>query len=181
MKRSAKIALLCLAFALAAFGLGAQQITRIGVVDLGKIIMSYSKDSAALRDFELKKSQIQSEIDRGAGEIKLLQSQRVEAEKAGDRTALLRIEGELGRKTEYLREYIKVKQEELDRDAANLGSSNQFVQSVYRQIQLVAESEGYSLVLNLKSADSVTSAVMWYSPMIDITDKVIQALIGKAQ
>jgi hypothetical protein len=25
------------------------------------------------------------------------------------------------------------------------------------------------------------SSVVWYSPMIDITDKVIQALIGKAQ
>jgi len=27
----------------------------------------------------------------------------------------------------------------------------------------------------------VTSAIIWYSPAVDVTDKVIQALIGKAQ
>jgi Skp family chaperone for outer membrane proteins len=31
-------------------------------------------------------------------------------------------------------------------------------------------------VLNLKSGDSVMNAVLWYSPMIDITSDVIQAL-----
>jgi len=171
---------LVLAFG-AAGAAGAQQITRIAVVDLQKIIMTYSKDGTALRDFEAKKAQIQAEIDKMGEELKKLQAQKVEAEKSGDKQGALRIESDLYKKTEFLKEYARAKQAELDDQAKKLGSSNQFVQLVYRQIQLVAETEGFSLVLNLKSADSVMSAVVWYSPMIDITDKVIQAMIGKAQ
>jgi len=161
--------------------MGAQQITRLAVVDLNRIITTYSKDSTALRDFELKKSQIQSEIDRMGEEIKRLLSQRLDADKISDKIASLKLEAEATKRTEYLKEYIKTKQAELDGDAKQLGASSRFVEDVYRQIQMIAESEGFSLVLNLKSADSVMGAVIWYSPMIDITDKVIQGLIGKAQ
>ncbi len=183
MRRTGRNAfIIALAFALGAAAVaGAQQITRIAVVDLQKIIMSYAKDGAGLREFEAKKAQIQTEIDRMGEEIKKLQAQKVEAERAGDKQSALRFESELYRKTEFLKEYVRTKQAELDDQAKKLGASNQFVQQVYTQIQSIAETEGFSLVINLKSADSVVSAVVWYSPMIDITDKVIQALIGKAQ
>lgn len=183
MNRRSLAAVLC-AIALgfgAAAAAGAQQITRIAVVDLQKIIMTYSKDGAPLRDFESKKAQIQAEIDKMGEEIKRLQAQKVEADRVGDKTSSLRLETEVYSKTQYLRDFARAKQAELDDLAKKLGSSNQFTQLVYRQIQQVAETEGFSLVLNLRSADSVMSAVVWYSPMIDITDKVTQALIGKAQ
>lgn len=181
MVRTTKRAALAILLACLAAGLAAQQITRIAVVDLNRIITTYSRDSAALRDFEQKKAGIQAEVTRMGEEIRQIQGLKVEADKAGDKAGLLRIEAELARKTDLLREYVRAKQAELDDLAAKLGSSSQFVQDVYRQIQSVAELEGFSIVLNLKAADSVASAVMWYSPMIDITDKVIQALIGKAQ
>jgi outer membrane protein len=162
-------------------GANAQQITRIAVVDLGKVMLSYSKDSTALRDYEAKKAQIQQDIDRMAEEIRTLQSLKSEADKARDTQASARIDSEISKKTDVLRNYVRVKQDELDRDAARLNSGNGFVQLVYQRIQLIAETEGYALVLNLKSADSVMSSVLWYSPMIDITDKVIAGLVGKAQ
>ncbi|MEI6875755.1 MAG: OmpH family outer membrane protein [Spirochaetota bacterium] len=162
-------------------GLFGQQITRIAVVDLGKVIVGYSRDSSALRDYEAKKTQIQQEINGMAEEIKALQSQKADAEKSRDAPASTRLEGEIAKKTDTLRAYVRAKQDELDREASKLNSSNAFVQLIYQKIQLVAETEGYSLVLNLKSADAVMSAVLWYSPMIDITDKVIASLIGKAQ
>lgn len=157
----------------------AQQITRIAVVDLNRIIMSYSKDAQAMKDFETRKSQIQSEIDRMSEEIKKLQAQKVDADKASDKPLSSRLDSDIGKKTAILKDYIRSMQAELDDQAKKIASASPFVQEMYRQIQMIAETEGYSLVLNLKAADSVMSSVLWYSPMIDITDKVIQALMGK--
>jgi Skp family chaperone for outer membrane proteins len=75
---------------------------------------------------------------------------------------------------------VSAKQADLDEEAKHLASSDAFSQDLYKQIQNIAETEGYSLVLNLKASDSVMSAVLWYSPMIDITSSIIQAL-GAAQ
>ena len=165
----------------AALGVSAQQMTRIAVIDLQKVIMAYSKDGAAFNDFELKKTKIQTEIDRQGEEIKRLQAQKVDADRSGDKNKAVKIEGDIYQKAEYLRDYVRAKQAELDDDARKLSASSEFVQLVYKQIQQIAESEGYSLVLNLKSADSVIGSVVWYSSQIDITDEVIQALAPKAQ
>ena len=67
-----------------------------------------------------------------------------------------------------------------DDQAKKLASTDAFSQDLYKQIQNYAETNGFSLVLNLKSSDTVMNAVLWYSPMIDITSDVIQALTGKA-
>ncbi|HTX73392.1 MAG TPA: OmpH family outer membrane protein [Rectinemataceae bacterium] len=166
--------------ALGAAGFG-QQITRIAIVDLNRVIETYAKDSTAFKDFEQKKSQIQTEIDRMSAEIRQLQTQKLQADQAGDSQASLRIDSDLYKKTEFLKEYVRVKQAELDDQSRKLAASNAFVQDVYKQIQAIAESDGYSMVLNMRSSDSVMNSVIWYSPMIDITDKVIAALMGTKQ
>ena len=71
---------------------------------------------------------------------------------------------------------MSAKQAELDDQAKKLATTDAFSQDLYKQIQNVAETEGYSLVINLKGSDTVMNSVLWYSPMIDITDDVIQAL-----
>lgn len=175
-RRVLAVAVMALGFSLAVVG---QQITRVAVVDFNKIIASRSQDGSAFREFELKKSQIQAEIDRRRDEILRLLSQKVEADKLGDLKSSQRLKDEIDAKTRQLSEYATVKQAELDAEAKSLASSDAFVQSLYKQVQAVAEAEGYSLVLNLRSADSVMESVFWYSPMIDITEKVIEALALK--
>lgn len=165
---------------MAAGGAGAQQITRIAVVDLQKVIMAYSQEGQAFKDFELKKAQIQAEIERLVDEVKKLQVQKLEADKVGDRQTAQKLQAEINQKTDFVKDYVRVKQAELDADAQQLSASSDFVQRVYRQIQQISEAEGYSLVLNLKSADSVMSSVVWYSTQIDITEEVIRALAPPA-
>jgi outer membrane protein len=46
---------------------------------------------------------------------------------------------------------------------------------VYSELRLVAESEGYSMVLNLRD----NKGILWYSQAIDITAKVIANLKAK--
>ena len=90
-----------------------------------------------------------------------------------------RLKDEIEVKTRQLSEYATVKQQELDNEAKNLASSDSFVQNLYKQVQAIAEADGYSLVLNIRSADSVMESVFWYSQMIDITDRVIQTIEAK--
>lgn len=178
MLRKLRAAALALCLLVPLAGIGAQQITRIAVVDLQKVLLAYNKDSAALRDYEAKKAEIQQEIDRQAADIKTLQSQKAEADRKGDQAGSQRLEAEITKRTDALRTFVRGRQDELDKLAASLNSSDSFAQLVYQKIQNVAETDGYSLVLNLRAADSVMNSVLWYSPMIDITDKVVAALLG---
>jgi len=153
-----------------------QQITRIAVVDLSRVISAYSSESKEVKAFEQKKSQVQADIDRMSAELTRLMSAKAEADKNGDKAQSASLKAEIEDRTKVLTDFVSAKQAELDAEAALLASSNAFTQDLYRQIQLVAEMKGFSLVLNLKSGDSVMNSVLWYSPMIDITSDVIQAL-----
>ncbi len=154
----------------------AQQITRVAVMDFNRILAARSKDSEALRAFEMKRSTIQAEIDRRKDDILRLVAQKTELDKANDTKASARLRSEIDLKTKQLSEFATARQRELDEEAARLVSNDQFAQALYKEVQTIAESDGYSLVLNIRSADSVMESVFWYSQMIDITDKVIQAL-----
>jgi Skp family chaperone for outer membrane proteins len=180
-KTAAMIGLLALAFAVGPTAVSGQQITRIAVVDLSKVIAAYSKDAQAVKDFEKKKSQVQTDIDAMSAEIMRLMTQKADADKAGDKAASLKLRDDIDRKTKALTDFVSAKQVELDDQAKKLATTDLFSQGLYKQIQNVAETEGYSLVINLKSSDSVMNSVLWYSPMIDITADVIQALTGTAQ
>jgi len=177
---SALVGLLVLAGSLSGALFG-QQITRIAVVDLSKVISAYSRDASAVKDFEQKKSLVQTDIDRMSAEIMRLMSQKADADKNGDKASSLKYRDDIDRKSRALADFVSAKQAELDDQAKKLSSTDAFSKDLYRQIQNVAETEGYSLVLNLKGNDTVMNSVLWYSPMIDITADVILALAGKSQ
>lgn len=178
MIRNVRIAFAALGLILSAAAVSAQQITRIAVVDLEKVLLAYSQNSTALRNYEAKKAAIQQEIDKQAADIKNLQAQKAQADAANDAVTSQRLAADIARRTDTLRGYVQTNQDALAKEAAQLNSTDSFAQLVYQKIQNVAETDGYSLVLNLRSADAVMNSVLWYSPMIDITDKVIATLAG---
>ena len=55
-------------------------------------------------------------------------------------------------------------------------SNTSFIQKLNGMIAQVAEAEGFSLVLNLKPQDPSAAVVLWNSPSVDLTDKIIQAM-----
>ncbi len=157
-------------------GAAAQQITRVAVVDLERVIAACSNRSAAYRSFQLKKSKIQGEINKASAEIKDLRAQKTQADKVGDQQKSAQLQAEIDSKTQALKAYVQTKQTELDEEAKNLQSSDDFVSNVYSRIKSIAQGDGYSIVFDLQTADSVSSPIVWYSPMIDITDEVIAEL-----
>jgi len=51
------------------------------------------------------------------------------------------------------------------------------LEQVYDEIRYIAESEGYSMVIDLKQ----NNGIIWYSNTVDITDKLIANLLTKAR
>jgi outer membrane protein len=156
--------------------LPAQQLTRFAVVDLSRVYMAFFRDSRAVREWEESSLQVQREVDRRTREIQDLQSRKVNAEMQGNEDEVQRLENQIYRRSEALREYYQVRTRELEDRKRRLSQSDSFLEQVYDEIRFVAESEGYSTVLNLKE----NSGILWYSPTVDITDKLIQNLIAKA-
>jgi len=169
-----KKTVLLLAACFLAASLYSQQLTRFAVVDLPKVYTAFFRDSRSVRELEERSASVQAEIDKMTREIQELRARRIDLVNQGDQTGALRLENEIYRKSEFLREYYTVKTAELEEQRRRLAQSDSFLEQVHSEIRSIAESEGYSMVLNLKDA-------IWYSPTVDITDKVIQNLANKSR
>ncbi|MDR3166397.1 MAG: OmpH family outer membrane protein [Treponema sp.] len=156
--------------------LGAQQLTRFAVVDMAKVYTAFFRESRAVREFEERSRQVQVEIDRMTEEIQELRLSYTRAEARGDREQALRLESEVNRRSEYLKEYYQLKTTELENQKNRLARSSTFLDQILTEIRYIAESEGYTMVLSLKD----NTGIIWYSPTVDITDKLIQSLSAKA-
>jgi outer membrane protein len=166
-----------LAVVLAVSGVSAQQITRFAVVDTSRIYTTFYRDSRSVRDYEAKKSQYQGEIQRMSDEIKGLRQQKVDADSAKDAAKVARLDSEIATKTNALLEYSKAKNAELDSLKKKLMTDDDFYSKLYEEIRRIAESDGYSMVLSLQEGNSI----IWYSPTVDITDKVIRNMSSGTQ
>ena len=174
MKRTILLALVTF---FVAVSLSAQQLTRFAVVDLSRIYNAFLRDSRAVREFEERSSLVQKEIDRMTREIQELKSKQADAVLQGNQGQALQLENEIYRKSEFLKEYYTLKTAELEDQKRKLSQSGTFLEQVYSEIRRIAQSEGYSMVLNLKE----NTGIIWYSPTVDITDKVIQNLLDNSR
>jgi outer membrane protein len=156
----------------AALSLGAQQLTRFAVVDLSRVYTSFLRRSQAVREFEERSKKIQAEVDRLQKDYQQTRSQYADAQARGDTETALRLETEVYRKSEFIKEYYQAKTAEIESQRAQLATSDSFLRQVMNEIRFVAESEGYTMVLNMRDSNSI----VWYSPAVDITDKVIARL-----
>lgn len=152
----------------------AQEITKVAVVDLKRINENFRVDSQAARDYETKKQKYKAESQKLQEEIVKLKNQRVEAKQRNkDARTIQKYDALIAAKTKFLIEYTSTKNEELKMLQNKLIANDNFYTSVYNAIKTVAEREGYTVVLNLQDQ---TSAIIWYSLTIDITDMVITEL-----
>jgi len=155
--------------------LAAQQMTRIAVIDMGRILDTFSNSASAVNSFAQKKAEIQAEVDKRASEIKLLQAKKAEAQSRSDTGLAQSIDTEITKKMAELKDYVAARQNELDIMAKAISASDSFLQKIDSCVSQVAESEGYSIVLNLTPKDA-NNIIVWNSTAIDITDEVILAL-----
>lgn len=152
--------------------LSAQQITRFAVVDTSRIYATFLRDSRPVRDYQAKQAKYQAETQRMSDEIIALRQKKVDAEAAGKEDLVKKYKAQIELKTSFLVEYSKACNDELALLRKNLVSDDVFYSRLYATIKKIAESQGYTTVLNLQQGDSI----IWYSPTVDITEDVIREL-----
>lgn len=159
-------------FLIAAGMLHAQQITRFAVVDTSRIYTTFLRDSRFVRDYQAKQAKYQAEIKRMSDEIISLRQKKVDAQSDGNSADVQKYQAEIDSKTGFLLEYSKACNDELAMMRKNLERDDAFYTRLYDTIKRIAESEGYTMVLNLQQGE----AIIWYSPTVDITETVIREL-----
>jgi len=172
-----KFSMMFFVFFAVSWAVEAQQITRFAVVDLPRVYMAFFRESRAVRDFEAQSARVQADIDRMTNEIQTLRVNMVNAQAAGNQEQALRLEAEVNRRSNVLREFHRTRTAALESQMARLTQSDAFLNQIYDEIRFIAESEGFSMVLNLNNNNSI----VWFSPTVDITDRLIGNLMASAR
>jgi len=105
-------------------------------------------------------------------DLKKLAIRKAEYLEKNDKLNAEKIDAEITKASDYITEYSKVRNIELNSIKKRLETGDEFYAKLYDVINTIAESEGYSMILSLQHSGSI----LWYSPTVDITQKVIAAL-----
>ena len=154
-------------------GIAQVQVTRTGVVDLDKIVRAYFRESEALRTYEARREEAIAERDRIEGEIRTLEQALIDARQTEDRRVQLRIEQQLFDTREHLLQFVRVKNDQLQREYEGLKTSDRFVGDLAEAFRYVAETLGFALIRG-------NDDVYYWDPDIDLTDEVIAELARRA-
>ncbi len=170
MKKKIIGIIFCFSFLL--MGAAAQQITRFAVVNTSLIFDTFRRDSRSARDYESKQKKYGLKIKELSDEIIKLRHRKVEAKAAGKDSKAKKYDEKIQSKLAFLQEYTKACNDELEMLKKDLMNDDEFYSALYDAIERIAETEGFTMVLTLQH----NSGIIWYSPTVDITEKVIQEL-----
>ncbi len=176
MKRLILTLAACVAMTLPA-GAQTQEVTKIGLCDFTKVLLTAYKDTKAYRDYDQASQDIRKEIARLTNELTDLQNQKLDADKAGDTTKSLTLQKTINDKTEYLNTYRTVKSAWLAQQGNSL-LTGPVLAEILDVVNQVAEAGGYSLIIR-SDTDAARAMVLYRIPDIDITDDVVKMILQR--
>lgn len=171
MNRKINIVVIIICFFVVTPTVFAEQFTQIGIIDLSRIISNYFRESKAYRELEEMKSEFEANRDRIMEEIQQLEEEKLQMENRDEERQVLQLDNEIFEKKEYLKEYTRIKYNQIKEKQESLLQSSSFLSEILNEIQFIAESEGYSIIFRAKDPN-----IMWWSPEVDITDMVLDRL-----
>ena len=178
MRGSGRILVLAAAFLMSTLlGFG-EQITRVGVLDIEKVYSVYFRESRAVKELQEKKTEIQRDIARIDEEISALEAQKLQAESDRNSDLALKLDTDIFKRKQYRDDFRRIKLDQLRKLSEKLSLSDAFLDELVAAIQYVAESEGFSLILN--KSGQFEQFFLFYTKEVDVTDKVIQELVRRS-
>lgn len=169
-----KVLFLTLILTLISLPVFSDTITKVAVLDYSKILSAFYKDSQAVRELEEMKTQFQQEIERIQNEVSILEERKLNAENNGNTSKALELDNQIFEKKKFLRDYIRVKNSQLTELNKSLSQNNDLVREIREEVEFIAESSGYSLVIKKSDPN-----LLWWSYEVDITEQVLQRLLTK--
>ena len=170
-----KIVLLLVALLLITSAAGAEQLSKIGMVNFSKIIEDYFAESSAWREIDAMRKQYEEGKDAILEEIDQMRLLKVTAQNNGDERQVLQLEERIYQKQEYLKEYHNIWQSRINAKIETVSTSSSFTAEIYQAVKFVAESNGYSVIMRTRDPD-----ILWYNQEVDITNLVLERLRRQA-
>lgn len=147
---------------------------KIGVVDMQFVVAEYDKRKQRYQELQAEVDRLQTEIDRMSTEIEKAKKD------FEDRRATMSAEERLDLKNKIDADYVVYRSELERRQRLIDNQEEQVLIEVIKDVEAVltqlAAEEHYHLILNGKAGPR--GAVLYHSPTIDITSKVL-ALLNK--
>lgn len=156
---------------IAASFVSAEQIAKIGIINYSKIVSAYSGDSRSLQEIERMIKNYEDGVSSIKDDIYKLQERKLYYQNSNDDISALRIEEQIEKKKNYLKEYSRLRLSKIENKKSSLIQSTEFLSKILEKIEYIAESEGYSIIFNSKDPN-----IIWWSQTVDITDLVIERL-----
>ena len=170
-----KIVLLIFVILLISFTAGAEQLSKIGMVNFSKIIEDYFAESSAWREIDAMRKQYEEGKDAILEEIDQMRLLKVTAQNNGDDRQVLQLEERIYQKQVYLKEYHNIWQSRINAKVETVSTSSSFTAEIYQAVKFVAESNGYAVIMRTRDPD-----VLWYNQEVDITNLVLERLRRQA-
>ncbi len=174
MKRAA----FAILFAAAALGLGAQQVTKVGICDFSRVLNTSYREAKTVREFLDAQAAIKKEQAAIEKEIADLENQRLEADKAKNAELVLGLDKKLSDKRRYLDDYKRIKGDWVRQQQQTILASSGFFTEIVNVMKVVAEGQGMALVI--RSDGTGADLILYNIAEIDITDLVIKEIFRRA-
>ncbi len=153
--------------------LSANDLTKVGIVNINEVYTRFIKESADARRFDELKRIIQEEISKRKIEIDQIDKELIDARDDDRQDLVVELESELQLKKTNLQEYTKYKNRELNLWISSDATKSEFTNQVQEAIKAVGIQNGYSVIFYKKDPN-----IIWYHPEVDITELVIQSLMN---
>ncbi len=148
----------------------AEQITTVGIVDPVRIYTTFYRESQAVRELESLAQEYRSEVSGHIAELEGLQRQREAALRRDDENQADSLAQSIADLSRFINDLQQRRQSQLDARRQQL-MTDQFIRQMNNSLQVIARREGFTIVI-----DARTDGILWFAPVIDITDKVLQHL-----
>ncbi len=170
---AAACALVAALLALPAPATAQELITRMGVVDLDRVVRAFYLDSEAFRAYQARRAEVIAEREEIEEEIHILELDLLRARQDGNRSLALRLEQQVFDMKDHLSQYVRVMNDRLQRMYHDLTTSDLFIGELAETLPYVAEELGYTVILD-------TDDVLHWDTDVDLTDEVIAELARRA-
>lgn len=168
-----KAVLFILLTVLAVMPAASEQLSKIAVVDMNKVLQFYARDRQAWSRLENKIGEVDQELTKMKGEIENLEASRLSALQNNDSANALQFAKEIEKKKELQKSYYQVMTAQIEREKQDLFNNSDALDKISRELVNLAEDEGYTAVFDI---NATKNGILWYSPMIDITDMLLKRL-----
>ena len=152
-----------------------QQVTKVGICDFIKVLNSAYKDTKSYRDWDQARTDYNKEVSARSKEITELQNQKLDADKAGNKTQSLTLEATISAKQKDLDYFQRVKGTVLQQQGDAL-FTGPMLQEIMDVVKYFMETGGYALILR---SDIYKGLILLNIPEVDITDDAIAELLKR--